>query len=132
MTYMDSSKKINGTLLSLTFPGSRHACLYSYSYTPWKGWAGSAWTLWARHVSCREEARRGVWIRPICNNQSIRVLKRRSPTRDMNLGLYATINPFSRPPAYFSACFIRICNLNASTILLHILKWARRTAQFIK
>jgi len=35
-------------------------------------------------VSWREEAQRGAWIRPIRNNQPIRVLERGSPTRDMN------------------------------------------------
>ena len=57
-----------------------------------------------------------------------------SPTRGIDLafapfGLYATISPLPRPSAYLSSCLYAYVTINASTILLHIFKWARRSAR---
>ena len=56
------------------------------------------------------------------------------PTRGIDLafapfGLYARISPLPCPSAYLSSCLYAYVTINASTILLHIFKWARRSAR---
>ena len=90
-----------------------HTYTYSYSYASWRGRAESNRTLPSDALPRREEVRRGGMHLVFAFS-----------------GPYATISllsPFQHTslPALYAYIII-----NTSTILLHIFKWARRSARF--